>query len=256
MGPAAAASRVTGPVGPGGEKTETSLGSTIIPGTYATSLETGAAEARQHAGQFSGQQFAADQAEAANFRRSAYPLEQAISSAEKLGPQGTGPGTETLNNTKSFLLSLGVPGIDADKIKNFDEAKKYFTDFVNQNGNSSSNDKLAAAFAGNPSVNISNAAALDVGKAALAWKAAKFAQVRAFQESGLPPEKYQEWVTNNWTNKQDDVRAFGFGHMSPAAQKSLTDSLKGRERLKFLASLKAAHKYDLINPTTQATDGQ
>ena len=74
---------------------------------------------------------------------------------------------------------MGVPGIDAEGIKNFDEARKYLTQYARQNGSTGTNDQLAAAFEGNPSVGISNAAATTVAKTALSLARLQNAQTRA-----------------------------------------------------------------------------
>ena len=83
-----------------------------------------------------------------------------------------------------------LPGADFNGLKHdvatYERAKKYLTDFVNQNGSTGTNDKLAAGFAGNQSVNISSAAAVDVAKSALALRRMKQAQLDAFERSGLP----------------------------------------------------------------------
>lgn len=229
----------------------------VISPLMPTGAPLGHAEAVEAVGAGSGKQYDADlaQADTKTFRRSVFPLEQAIPLLEKLGPQGTGPGTETLNNIKSFALSMGLPGVDAEKIKGYDEAKKYLTDFVNQNSSGGTNDKLAAAFAGNPSVHISNAAASDVAKSALALRRMQQAQVMEFQKTGKPEDQYTRWASG-WATGQDP-RAYGFDLMSPQAQRKLISSLPlpGSEeeartgtRKAFLESLAAAHRSGLVQP--------
>ena len=93
------------------------------------------------------------------------------------GPREPGPEPETRNNIISFAQSMGIPIPNPENVTKYDEANKYLVDFVNQNGNTGTNDKLAAAFSGNPSVHISNAAASDVAKTALALRRIKLAQV-------------------------------------------------------------------------------
>lgn len=228
----------------------------LPPGATVTGLPPGATEAATITGRQSGEALAADRSEAARYRDAAYPLEQAIPALERLGPTGTGPGTETFNHIKSFILSAGLPGVDANKVKDYDEAKKYLTDFVNRNGNTGTNDKLAAAFAGNPSVNISNAAAVDVAKSALALKRMQNVKVAAFeqarQESAatgkpLAEADYSSWA-RQWSNRQD-VRAYGFDMMTKPAQQKLLKDLGGPGKPdyeRFMMSLRAAHSAELL----------
>lgn len=287
MGTAALQPRIAGPLGPNGEPTTISQGAgnyapgnatgapmqiaptppvrplgiggapapvaPAAPAGIVTGLAPGVGEAQTAQGLASGHQFAGDLAQAANYKRSVFPLEQAIPALERLGPSGTGPGTETFNNVKSFIQSLGVPGVDASKIKDFDEAQKYLTDFVNQNGNTGTNDKLAAAFAGNPSTKISNAAAIDVAKSALALRRMQQGQVLQFQKTGLPEAQYSKWASA-WQNQQDP-RAYGFDQMSEDAQqkliKSIPKTVSGKpnpEYAKFVSSLQAAHENGLLAP--------
>lgn len=255
MGPAAAAGRVTGPPEPGtNAPTQTSTGAISLGGpTFPVAPPPGVTEAQSGVGSQSGAQLAADLSASNNFRRSVFPLEQAIPALERLGTSGTGPGTETLNNVKSFVQSLGLPGVDASKIKDYDEANKYLTDFVNQNGATGTNDKLAAAFAGNPSVKISNAAAVDVAKSALALRRMQQTQVMEFARTGLPESQYSKWAST-WQT-QHDPRAEGFDLMTPDAQQKLISSLKGPERARFISSLQAADRSQVIAPP-QAPNGQ
>jgi hypothetical protein len=143
------------------------------PGSVVAAPPPGSIEAQKAAGTGSGEELVNARHRSLNYQQEVFPLEQAIPALEKLGPKGTGPGTESINHLKSFVLS-NIPGADfkglKDDVATYDKAKKYLTDFVNQNGNSGTNDKLAASFAGNPSVNISNAAAVDVAKSALALR--------------------------------------------------------------------------------------
>src|SRR5262249_38844427 len=150
-----------------------------------------------------------------------------------LGSKGTGPGTETTNHLKSFLIT-NVPGVSQSSfngtVEDYDKAKKYLTDFVNQNGNTGTNDKLAAAFAGNPSVGISNAAAVDVAKSALALRRMKQAQLVEFEKSGLPDSEFAKWASRWQINH--DPRAFGFDMMTVPQRNAVLNSIsdkKGKE---------------------------
>ena len=213
------------------------------PAGPVTGRAPGVAEAATTAGTASGGQLAADRQTAARYQRDIFPLKEAIPALERLGTKGTGPGTETINNIKSFVLS-NVPGVKESDfngtVGDYDKAKKYLTDFVNQTGSTGTNDKLAAAFAGNPSVHISNAAAQDVAKSALALRRMQQAQIIEFEKTGLPPDKYASWATK-WGNTQDS-RAYGLDLMGADKAEKLKKSLKGDDLATFMRSLRIAHE--------------
>lgn len=256
-GPEAVAAPVTVP-GPRGTPYQISEGAASrgrAEGGLQTGMAPGFTAAQEATGAGSGVALNDARQRGLNYRQEVFPLETAIPALEKLGKTGTGPGTEEVNQIKSFLQSAGIPGLDAEKIKNFDEAKKYLTDFVNQNGNTGTNDKLAAAFAGNPSVGISNAAAVDVAKSALALRRMKQAQLIEFEKSGLPDSEYTKWASQ-W-NIGHDPRAFGFDLMTPAQRKKVIESLpEGKDgkpgpRDLFKLQVMAARNADIIRPPGQ-----
>lgn len=207
----------------------------------------GEAEAKRAAGEGSGGALVNARQRAMNYQQEVFPLEQAIPALEKLGTKGTGPGTESINNLKSFVLS-NIPGADfkglKDDVAAYDKAKKYLVDFVNQNGNAGTNDKLAASFAGNPSVNISNAAAVDVAKSALALRRMKQAQLAAFEQSGLPESEFGKFASK-W-NMTADPRAYGFDMMTPAQRRAVIESLPKGKRELFQLNVQDAAEQGLI----------
>jgi hypothetical protein len=206
----------------------------------------GQAAAAEKTGIASGEMLATERARAANYRREVYPLEQAIPALERLGKTGTGPGTEQVNQIKSFLQSAGVPGVDVKKIKDYDEAHKYLTDWVTANGDSSTNDKLAAAFSSNASTKISNAAAVDVAKAALSLRKMKQAQLEEFQATGLPDDKYGKWASE-WNRKQDP-RVYGWDYMNDTQRKNMLTSVTGAKRDLMIMQLHQAAENGIIDP--------
>lgn len=206
----------------------------------------GVAEAQVQTGAGSGAALNEARHQSLNYQQNVFPLEQAIPALEKLGKTGTGPGTDETNHFKSFLQSAGVPGFDAEKIKNFDEAKKYLTDFVNQNGNSGTNDKLAASFAGSPSVNISNAAAVDVAKAALSLRRMKQAQLVEFEKSGKPDSEFTKWASQ-W-NLSHDPRAYGFDLMTAEQRKKVLSSLPESKQQLFMMAVQDAAGQGIVKP--------
>lgn len=255
VSPEAMVSRVEAPPGPQNEPVKQPLTSAIRAGAQPVGPVPGSAEAQVQTGAGSGAALNDARHRALNYRQEVFPLETAIPALEKLGKTGTGPGTEEFNHVKSFLQSAGIPGLDVEKIKNFDEAKKYLTDFVNQNGNTGTNDKLAASFAGNPSVNISNAAAVDVAKSALALRRMKQAQLVEFEKTGLPDSEYTKWASR-W-NVGHDPRAYGFDLMTPDQRKKVIESFpEGKDgkpgpRDLFKLQVMSAHDAGIIKPPGQ-----
>jgi hypothetical protein len=189
---------------------------------------------------------------APNYQQEVNPLEQAIPALEKLGTKGTGPGTDSINHLKSFVLS-NVPGADfkglKDDVATYDKAKKYLTDFVNQNGNSGTNDKLAAAFAGSPSTTISNAAAVDVAKTALALRRFKQAQLVSFETSGKPDADFAKEAGK--FAREHDPRAYGFDLMTPAQRKTTLESIPKNKRELFMMDVQDAVQQGILK-TPQA----
>ena len=178
--------------------------------------ETGAAVSGiKSAGDASTAQFATERQAATEYPRRTLPLQKAIPLLEKLGTQGSGPGKKNVLRIASFLQSNGVQISDPDKIKDYDELNKYLTDYVNQNGDRSTNDKFAAAFAGNPSVLFDTALSLDVAKTALGMMRFNQAAYQSAVNNHIAPNKYADY--KNQFVSQVDPRAFGMDMMSPDA---------------------------------------
>lgn len=217
------------------------------PQDLVTKLAPDQAASLEKTGAGAGMELSDARHRSLNYQQEVFPLEQAIPALEKLGTKGTGPGTEAINRLKSFIAS-NIPGADfkgmTDDVAAFDKAKKYLTDFVNQNGNSGTNDKLAAAFAGNPSVNISNAAAVDVAKSALSLRRMKQAQLVAFEHSGLPESDFAKFASK-WAIGVDP-RAYGFDLMTPAQRKSTLENLPKGKRELFMMNVQDAAQQGMI----------
>lgn len=235
---------------PGMGPNETATGATVLPvqnsGRFPTSLPSGEGALME-----AGSNYLAKARERAiNFQREIFPLAQAIPALETLGTKGTGPGTEALNHLKSFILS-NMPGVRENdpgfaSVPTYDKAKKYLTDFVNQTGSSGTNDKLAAAFAGNPSVNISNAAAVDVAKSAMALRRMEQAIYHEFEAQKLPASKATQWTAKRM--QELDPRAFGVDMMNKEQLDKLNDFKTQDEADQFHDSLELAKKMKFIKP--------
>ncbi len=256
-------SRTAPPLAPGAMNPALVPG--MRPGERATSVQvmpaqtgrvpgpsTGLPPGEQEAASASGQQLAQERLRAAAFQRDTFPLQQAIPALEALGTKGTGPGTETINHLKSFVLS-NLPGVKESDfngtVADYDKAKKYLTDFVNQTGNSGTNDKLAAAFAGNPSVGISNAATVDVAKSALALRRMSHAVYQDIEKQGLPAYQFSRAVAQRMNNI--DPRAFGTDMMKDEAKAKLREQLNKNptEAKNFRESLELAQRTGFLTPS-------
>lgn len=250
--------------GPIPEAAPPAPGSVPATGRIMTSLPPGEAESMVKAAE--GPAAAAGDAQVASATwktRIAVPLEQAITSLQRLGPQGTGPGSETFNQVMSFMQTMApsiaavVPGFDPANVQDWDEANKYLTRYATAYGASVggalTNDKLAAAFTGTPNMHTSNLATVDLLKMTFALERMGQAQARAFADDlaqgKVSPSKYATW-SQDWQAKQDP-RAYALDLMSKPAATKLVNSLKDDEKTKFYASAALARKYDLISNQRQ-----
>ncbi|MFB9952027.1 hypothetical protein ACFFP0_24525 [Rhizobium puerariae] len=215
------------------------------PGGVVTSPSAGEIQAQTVMGQAGGEQYAQDVARERNYQADVLPLEKALAGLERLGPTGTGPGTETINEAKSFLTSMGIIAPDQD-VKDFDEVRKYLVQYAREAGDTGTNDKLAAAFAGNPSLGISNAASIDVVKTAISLRRLQNAQTRAFQASGQTPAEYGKWSVE--FNASQDPVAYGFDMMDGAQRLKYFKGLDQAGKAKFLNSLKTAQGLGIVSP--------
>lgn len=173
------------------------------------------------------------------------------------GIQGspTGPGTETVNSLKSFLLAQApdnlkkyLPGVDVNQIADYDKATKYLQAYASGQAGSfapHTDSQLATALSSNASTHISNLAAQDVVKANIGLEKMKQAQATAFQNSGLPPEKFSDWAVN-W-NKNTDPRAFVVDQMTPADRAAMIGKMKPAEQKTFLNSFRNAVATGVVN---------
>lgn len=216
-------------------------------GSVVASPAAGEVEAQTRQAAASSDKYSADQQREANFQSDMLPLQKAYNGLKALGTTGTGPGTEQINDVKSFLVSQGLIGPN-DDVKSFDEVRKYTSQIARSAGDVGSDNRLAAAFSANPSVNISNAAAQDVLKSMISLRKLQNAQVSAFTASGQSPSQYQKWASQ-WSKTQDPV-AYGFDMMEPAERAKYIQSLSAPDKAKFVASLKTAVGLGLVQRPT------
>ncbi len=152
------------------------------------------------------------------------------------------------------------PNVDEKTIQsvaNFGEAKKQLVQLARSNGNSGTNDQLAAAFEGSPNTKMTGATIESVVKSVVALRKMEQAQTLMFAKTGLPENEYSKWVAKN--QNQFDPRAFGFDLMDRAKQDKLLNSMTEKDNdskemkaakaaayTKFKNSLQFAHDANLI----------
>jgi hypothetical protein len=214
-----------------------------------TGQAPGEAEAQTTEGAAGGQALVRGRERAATFTQEIQPLQKASEALERLGPQGTGPTTENLNYLRQAGIALGIPGAQnwQNATTDYETAKKSLTQYVTANSQGQGTDqRLTAAFGGSPNMQMTQATALQLTNAALSLRRMEQAQHQAFERSGQPPSRYQQFVQN--FNREQDPRAYGFDLMTRQQQQNLIQSLRGEERSKFRRSLEAAAQAGIINP--------
>lgn len=210
-----------------------------------TSPPAGEVEAQSKVAQASSEQYSQDTARERSYQQDIVPLQKVLPALEALGTTGTGPGTEQIQEIKSFLTSMGIIA-PTEELKGYDEARKYLVQYARGAGDTGTNDKLAAAFAGNPSLGISNAAAQDVVKTALSLRRMQNAQIRAFASTGQSPSGYGKWSAQ-W-NADNDPVAYGFDLMKGPERAKYFKGLSAPEKQKFLQSLQTATSLGIVAP--------
>lgn len=212
----------------------------------ATTTIPGAAGAAEQTGGASGKMLATARDASANYTQEVYPLKATIKSLEELGPNATGPGSEALNRAKSVLVFLGADkalGIDANKITDYQTANKYMIQWANTVSAAGTNDRLAAAIAGNPNMKMIQASNLVVAKSALALRRMQQAQLNEFEQTGLPEKDYARWAAQ-W-NKTQDPRAYAIDIMGRDSADKMLKGMSPQERQRFETSLGAARRAGL-----------
>ena len=157
-------------------------------------------------------------------------------------PITTGPGTDWRNTAASFVNSL-APGVAKSlgitgQVQSYDEFKKILTNYASSVSGSlgtGTDARLNAAVTGNANPNISNLANEDILAKTIAAEKMRAAQDYAFQNSGLTPDKFNQWQSQ-W-NKAVDPQAFVFASMNPAQQQAFIKRQSPAELAQFKANL-------------------
>lgn len=224
-------------------------------GSVAMGPPAGQVEAQTKSAGASADKYSTDAAAQTNYQANIMPIQQAYEHVKALGPEGVGPGTEQINEFKSFMQSMGlgsVAGIDPQQVSDFDQANKYLSAAMRSNGYTGSDAQLDAAAKASPTMKTSQGAALAVLQKTAAMARMQNAQVQAFQASGQGPETYSKWAAA-WNAKQN-AAAYAFDMMDPTQRQAYVKTLSAPELTKFKASLGTAMQLGLVTPP-QAAQG-
>lgn len=187
-------------------------------------------------GKRSADQLSADLDAAGGFQSRMFTLNKALAG---LSNSTTGPGSEELNEVKSFLnmVSPGVAktfGIDPNRIASYDEANKYLTQYAMAQASAlgqGTDAKLATVLSGNANTHISNLAAQDVVRANIALERMKYALTDQFQKTGQPASKYSSWLAQ--ANSRLDPTVFAWDSMSPAQKQAVAKKMTQQQKQAF-----------------------
>lgn len=239
----------SGPVNESGVSPQISKGEAIerrsglAPGQSQTGMVTSNAPGFEKIAGAGADAYSSAINRAGSYGQDIYPLEKALEGIQRLPPGSTGPGKDEVNTAKSFLVANlpflpGVDKIDIDKIKDYDETKKYFLQMA---GAASSrfghgtDQALSTALSASPSTGISQLAATELTKANIALR--RMEQVQALQASdpksagtdfSQNPSKYPAWASKWVTNV--DPRAFMFDKLDDKQRDSVLKTLKTKEQ--------------------------
>lgn len=173
----------------------------------------------------SANQLAADRTASGQLQAALVPLRTAYDLVNKGGVQ-LGPGSETFNRMKSFVLStLGPNVVNADQVANYDQVHKYLVQIANQRATqfgAGTNEKLAVAASGSPNVDMSNLGAAEVLRMNIALARADAAKSAAYGNGA--PEGYGRFAADY--GRSTDPRAFMLDLLSPAQRSTLYASVR------------------------------
>jgi len=181
------------------------------------------------------------------------PLRQAIPLLEKMKETEVGPTSERWNDIKSTAVTLGagkLAGIDPEKIKNYNELKKYFTQYASQAAATlgpKTNDGLATAVTSNPNVHMDKLSATELAKVALGIERMQQAAALEFndlvQAGKAQPGTFNRFMLQ-WATRQDP-RAFVYDIMDKKGQEAVR-KLPPAEREKVKEGMRIAEKWKLL----------
>lgn len=254
VSPEGMVSRVTAPPGPRNEPMQQPLTSAIRAGAQPVGPVPGAAEAQVQTGIGSATAYTGASEAAGKYGQRVNPLRQAIPILEKMKETDIGPTSERWNEIKSTAVSLGagkLAGIDPDKIADYNELKKYFSQYSAQAAATlgpKTNDGLATAVTSNPNVHMDKLSALELSKVALGVERMQQAGVLEFNakvdRGEAIPSGFNKFMVD-WGTKQDP-RAFVYDLMSKEQQDKLKKTLPAAELNKIRNGMNIADRHGLL----------
>jgi hypothetical protein len=189
----------------------------------------------------------------AKYAQRVNPLRQAIPLLEKMKETEIGPSSERWNDIKSTAQTLGagtLAGIDPEKIKNYNELKKYFAQYTSQAAATlgpKTNDGLATAVTSNPNVHMDKLSATDLSKMALGAERMQQAGAHEFdamvKAGQAKPGDFNRFMLK-WGTEQDP-RAYVYDIMDKKAQEAVR-KLPAAERAKVAEGMRIAEKWKLL----------
>jgi len=192
-------------------------------------------------------------AAAGKYAQRVNPLRQAIPLLEGMKETDIGPSSDRWNDIKSTAQTLGagtLAGIDPEKIKNYNELKKYFSQYTSQAAATlgpKTNDGLATAVTSNPNIHMDKLSATDLSKMALGAERMQQAGASEFDQlvrSGqAKPGDFNHFMLD-WSTQQDP-RAFVYDIMDKKAQDAVK-KLPPAERAKVANGMRIAEKWKLL----------
>lgn len=214
-----------------------------------SSLPPGTGEAMQG----SAKSYDDAMAAAGKYAQRVNPLRQAIPLLEKMKDTDIGPTSERWNDIKSTAITLGagkLAGIDPEKIRDYNELKKYFSQYTSQAAATmgpKTNDGLATAVTSNPNVNMDKLSATDLSKMALGAERMQQAGAHEFDqlvaEGKAQPGTFSRFMLKWGTNQ--DPRAYVYDLLDPKAQEKVK-KLPAAERAKVAEGMRIAEKWNLL----------
>jgi hypothetical protein len=255
IGSAGTAGRVEAPPTAGGAPQRASLGAINYAGSTPVGLSPAAATTNER----SGAAYSAASEAAGNYGNRVNPLRQAIPILENMKDTDIGPISDKWNEIKSTAVNLGagpLAGIDPEKIKDYNELKKYFNQYSVQSGATlgpHTNDGLAAAVTSNPNTKMDKLSASELSKVALGVERMRQAGVLEFNEKvdrgEADPSNFNKFMVD-WGTKQDP-RAFVYDLMSKEQQDKIKKGLPPAELKKIRDGMSIADRHGLLGDVHQ-----
>lgn len=250
VGAAGTSARTPGPPAPTGAATSQSIGQANYGGAQPVEPPPGTKATMEGA---AASYISASEA-AGKYGNRVNPLRQAIPILEGMSETDIGPTSDKFNDIKSTIVSLGagtLAGIDPEKIKDFNEVKKYFNQYSAQAAamlGPKTNDGLATAVTSNPNVHMDKLSALELSKVALGIERMQQAGVLEFNDrvdrGQSLPQDFNHFMTD-WATKQDP-RAFVYDLMTKEQQEKLKRTLSPAELTKIRNGMNLADRHGLL----------